>query len=532
MNVSSFGAKQTVCIRSKIMQHKDSLAFCFVVVFLWGMAAHAYGFMRSSLSHDVLNAFVASASEETWKIMLGRYLVPVYRAIFRGPVMLPWLIGLWGLFWSSVAVYLVLQLLELRSKFQTVLVAGIMVTNITYISQIAAYLYEFDFNAFSIVMAILAVYLWRFQANPLGFLLGSVCIIVSIGIYQSFVATSVALIIWISIMDLLLEMPVKTVFQNGIRGAFMVLLGGLLYGLLGKAVHTATGIGLESRTDPMFVEEGQSLISEYIHLILPAIVDLGGNIVHPAYFRYPQIAAILCILALLALLSLGIFRRKKFTWNRLLLLAVLCMALPFGLNCVYFLARGKGMHDLTTYATWFFYIIVLQLAFWVYENRVPCSHWADIAVTAASLLLVFVLWQNVTLSNTAYLKKELDANSTFSTMTRVVSMLEQQEAYDIGTTKIAFVGVPSDHAEQPVFDKIKTITGMDMDSAISIDAASEYYNVYDAYFRYVLNYPVNLCVGQERLEKVAYLPEVQQMPAFPDAGCMEKVNGILVVKIG
>lgn len=518
--------------RSGLLREKETIRICFLAVFVWGMIAHAYGFVHCSLSHDVLNAFVAGTAENNSKIMFGRYFVPVYRAIFRGPVVLPWLIGLWGLLWNAISVCMVVHLLEVRSKFRIVLISGVMVTNITVISQIATYLHEYDVNAFSLVLAIGAVCLWRYRADLLNCILGGLCLMVSMGIYQSFVAVTVTLIIWLSIVDLLYEKSVKRIFVNGLWGILMVLLGGVLYALIMKVVHAATGVMLESRMDLTAGEEAGGLLAVYARLIIPAIIDLCGNLAHNAYYRIPQIVAIACIVVLLAVLSVRIFKRKKFTWDRLILIGILCLALPFGLNCVYFLAKGEGMHDVTTYATWFFYIILLQLAFWVFENLKESHAMAHFSVAAASILVICILWQNVTLSNTAYVKKQMEVDSTLSTMTRVVAMLEQRDDYVVGETKIAMVGVPQNLASRPVFDKVRTITGMDMETAFYGDAASTYYNNYEAYFRYVMNYPVNLCVGEERWEKVVMNPRVKAMPAFPKEGCMEMIDDILVIKVG
>lgn len=519
-------------IYDAILREKQTIAVCLISVFAWGLLAHTYGFVHRILTHDGLNVFVVEPWEETWKIMLGRYFVPVYRSIFRGPITLPWLFGMLGMLWSAIAVYMVVRLLEVRSKFQMVLISGILVTNISYIAQIASYLYEFDFNTCAIVLAVGAAALWRWKKGLLGFLLGAVCVMLSIGIYQSFVAVTVTLIIWLSIMDLLREKPVATVFRNGLWGIAMLVLGGLLYFLVGQIVHSVTGIPLEARTDALAVAEGDSLIAQYIRLIIPALRDLVGNIVHPAYCRVPQLLAIGGILVILGVLCLILFKKKKFTWDRLALLGVLCLALPFGMNCVYFLAKGEGMHDLTTYATWYFYIILLQLAFWLFENSEDSSWLAYLGVTATALLLIFVLIQNVTLSNTAYVKKKIDVDATFSTMTRIIARLEQQEGYEIGETEVAIVGIIQDTTERPAFDNIKTITGLDMDRAIYAYLADWNYNAYDSYLRYVLNYPVNLCVGEEREEKVLSDPRVKEMPAYPDAGCIQMVNDILVVKVG
>ena len=58
----------------------------------------------------------------------------------------------------------------------------------------------------------------------------------------------------------------------------------------------------------------------------------------------------------------------------------------------------------------------------------------------AYVLVAVLLVQNVTIANTAYVKKELDADATLSTMTRVADQLEQREDYVLGETPVAFIG--------------------------------------------------------------------------------------------
>ncbi|MBR4889050.1 MAG: hypothetical protein IKU17_07885, partial [Clostridia bacterium] len=117
-------AKQFYCeIREKISAQKETIFFCFVSVFAFGLIAHAYGFLHNNLSHDVLNAFVATQTEENWKIELGRFFVPIYRAIFRGPLSLPWLIGILGLLWQAIAVFFFVRIFNIRSKFLILLTA-------------------------------------------------------------------------------------------------------------------------------------------------------------------------------------------------------------------------------------------------------------------------------------------------------------------------------------------------------------------------------------------------------------------------
>ena len=49
-------------------EDRKLLVFCFAAVFCWGLAAHAFGFLRTGYSHDMLNALVADSGETYWKM--------------------------------------------------------------------------------------------------------------------------------------------------------------------------------------------------------------------------------------------------------------------------------------------------------------------------------------------------------------------------------------------------------------------------------------------------------------------------------
>ena len=67
---------------SREMQQR--LLLSFLAVFLFGLAAHAYGFLRAGFSHDMLNALVTEPVETYWKMQLGRPGIVLYRRVIRG----------------------------------------------------------------------------------------------------------------------------------------------------------------------------------------------------------------------------------------------------------------------------------------------------------------------------------------------------------------------------------------------------------------------------------------------------------------
>lgn len=518
-------------IKDWLFSRKENIIFCFCAVFFWGMLAHAYGFLHCSLSHDALNAFTATQVEETWKIELGRFFVPLYRALFRGPVMLPWVIGLLGLVWTAVAVFLVVEIFQIRSRMVVFLTAGIMTTNITYIAQIATYLYEFDFNAFCLMLSVLAVYLWNKNGNIWCVIAGSICLMGSIGIYQAYFAVTVTLIVWKSIMDLFDHADVRAVLVHGLKGILMILLGGILYWLLGKLVYGVTGIQAQDRTDA-FAFDGNNPVLFYLGLIKPMIIHLCITILqHSAYGGNWFVMLVGVLAGLFCISAVAVFIIKKYRWDRILLILLLVAVLPFAMDCVYFLARGNDVHDLMVYAAWFFYLFLLLFVFRLCEKDMIPGLLTKILRTVACILVGVILWQNVLLANTAYVKKELEANATLSLMTRVVSALDQREDYVAEETEVAFIGVACNDDALYGMERASAIVGVKRTSALYTDTSAYYYNSYKAYFEYVLQCPVRFC-SDEVHAQLSEDDRVQALPAFPQDGYMEMIDGILVIKMG
>ena len=75
------------------------------------------------------------------------------------------------------------------------------------------------------------------------------------------------------------------------------------------------------------------------------------------------------------------------------------------------------------------------------------------------------------------------------------------------------------------------ITGCEEASPIEKALTSYNYHVYAAYFRYILNNPAVLADSDvwNRMQQDA---RVTAMPCYPDAGCMQMLDGMLIVKLG
>jgi len=508
------------------------ILFCITVTFLWGLAAHGYGFMNMGFSHDGLNVIYAGAQEEVWKTQLGRFFVPAYRALTRGPVALPWLIGLISLTFLSGAVFLAIDLFDVKTKPLMVIISGVLVTNISLIAQGATYLYETDFNCLAFLFAIAAAWLWRKKKGLLPSVAASLLVMLSIGIYQAFFAITVTLIIMVSLLDLFRGRETKEVFFNGIRGIFILLAGGILYFISGKVIYAVTGIAGEGRTDVFNFSGMENPILFYLRLVIRTYYDFIDRLHHPAYPG--SIQTVITVMEALMILCLvwALVRMKKKEWLRYLLIAALLGVLPFAMNVTYFLARGSDVHDLMIYAVWLVWIFFPLFVSQVCMNNDNVQPMRCTPLRHVSLILVMVLLlNNVLLANSVYNKKHVEAQSTLSTMTRVLSLIEQHEDYIYKETPVAFMGTTNAYGDLPGYEHARQIIGVRDSMSINTDYSLDLVNLFESYFRNILNYPLVFCDNHTHYA-LRTSQEVADMPAFPEKGCIQMINGVLVVKMG
>ena len=509
-------------------EEKNLLLRCFAFVFLWGLLAHAYGFMQDSFSHDVLNALYADGVEVYWKMQLGRFGTVLYRRLIRLPLTMPWLLGVLSLGWMSLALFLTAKLFRLRSKALLLVIAGAAAVNLSVSAMTATYLYEMDMNMFALLAAIAAVFLWA-RFGWLGTALGALLTAGVMSLYQSFLSVVITLVIFYSLWQLLTGAKFKAVFLPGLRSLVMIGLGGGVYYALLRLMVRLKDIPLDTgSTNSIYQalagEKGPGLW-EKLCLVYENVWQsfFGGEGIFLDRLSLYCHAALLLLSAVLLLLFL---LRGRTGWGEKLLALALLTLLPLAVNTACFFSL-KDAHDLMKYAFWLLWLLPLLLG-----CGLTGLGQKKVFRVLAGLVLLVLLWDNVQTANALYVKKDLEQEATLSLMTRVLGRVEAEPDYVPGETPVVFVGTDG-ALNGPLygFERYYEITGAEYPTALQYSHATYYYNTYAAYFRYVLNTRIRL--ADVRIWQAMQWDErVEAMPAYPAAGCLQEIDGVLVVKVG
>lgn len=506
---------------------KKILKQSFFYTYLLGLAAHAYCFLNLTISHDSLRAFYIAGK---WpKASMGRIFYAGYIAVTRGKMVLPWLIGILALLWCSVTVYALTQIFQIRERKYVLILAGICVTNPSVYAMAATYIHDLDANFFALLLSVGFVWLWKQSAdvqkkNEKFFLgaVGALMLSVALGIYQCFISVAIALVMIYSIRELVQGEQWKNVLGRLLFGAAMVVGAGILYMIEVKIFTFFTGIAVLDNDAYNGLGNLSQVFSGNLWF---KITEVYGNFVtvfknliktsDPELF-FVAVQGIFC----LGIVCIALWAFVKVKAGSKVLLAVLGVTLPFVMNISGFLGNGT-YHVLMQYAVWLIYLLGLLLLEWfLQENRLSDQVKGGWKVLVLGCL-VFMILENIQTSNTIYVKKDLEAQTTLSFMTRVADRMEENEDYIPGETPVAFIGEYAIGSTMAGFENYEVITGVEYHSPIT------FYDTYKDYFRYVLGRQISLSDASALGER----EEVLEMPVFPKEGSIAMVDGTLVVKL-
>lgn len=495
---------------------RERFLFSFQCSLLFSLLAHAYRFLNPLFSHD---STMVWQSDSAWQISLGRFLQPLYTAA-RGKLCAPWLVGLLSSVFLALAVFLMLQLLNVRSRPMIVLLNGLFTANATVTLMHASYLCWSDMFTLSLLLSVLAV--WLMVTFRGGELAAPILLLLSLSLYQAYFQTAVALLMVYFIKELLEGEKARSVLLRGINSV-LSLLGGLgLYYLVFFLVQRAAGISAAHTYN------GVAQVGDYAGISIPALLKNTWlhplrSLLHPdAFHRKLVVLAALLLLVLTLAGLLWLVRKRALGREECLLGAALLLLLPLGMNVVYFISKGME-HALMTFS----FLVPALLAAYVLERWQPAQALRSAALlrAAGAFLLAVIVACGCFYSNQVYLKKDLEERATLSLMTRVLDRVEQTEGYLPGQTPAVFIGALDGgvlSAPRPGFD----YSGVGLNSSYSVT----YTDTLAWYFRDVLGYKISLA-PQDILEAYRLREDVKAMPAYPAGGSVSMVDGVLVVKL-
>ncbi|MBP3469008.1 MAG: glucosyltransferase domain-containing protein, partial [Lachnospiraceae bacterium] len=354
----------------------------------------------------------------------------------------------------------------------------------------------------------------------------SISLYTSMGLYQCYASVFITLVILYAIFEVVYhDKSVKESFAGCFKALGSFVIAFLLYSVSSRLICKLADVEVNSSRD-VLSNLSVNLISKTADILKLTIkrICLPFSI----YNRY-LLGMIACFLiaGMLVIIAKKVFSEKK-SVREIFYILFLFATLPIAVCSIGIIS--PYIHDLMIYGIWLlfvFCIVVFDKNIGILkESQEKKRHILNCIIPICAFIL---LWNNVVIANECYMKKDIEDKAALSVMTRVVDDLEDRDDYVLGQTPIMFIGNGPYYYYMEPYANIYEICGVDFRGPI-YDTNVWYFNAYQAYFDYVMDYPL-VTVDSDYYEKHFEEYTSLDIPAFPADGYIVNVDGVLVVNL-
>lgn len=494
----------------------------------------------------------------TWELSIGRWFWPFLDKMRFGISLDP-LPAVFSLALYSLSFLLILRLLDLIPSVRNLLAGCLFLGSVGIVCQMSFGYMAITF-AVSFFLAVLAVWVLLAPVTSsviLRILLSALCIAFMMGSYQAGIGTTALLMLFVLLYSIAAEggtESAKPAFLPAgarerlrffIRAFCSVALGGILYVLLLKLRLWMTGTPASdyqgfSEISPLYILAG---LPNAFHHCYRTILNyfVNGTYLSHALERHSWFP--LCyipVFILVCVVFVRIFRRKKA--EALLFLAGILL-IPAAANCFYLAAPETETHMQMVVSM----ALILPLLFCMSNYYVFPSGKAALSGSAVSggrassfwkserclkgillLDLLFLLYGGI-------LQCEMDQYGMYAgrraSQTLAQSILAEagRQGYDYINGQLLIVGPPASSKTfytAPLFERANAYAQYGRWSNDISFSRISWSRLYTNYLR------IQVSFAQGDTEAtISTLPEVAAMPAYPAAGSVQNIYGVLVVKL-
>jgi len=499
---------------------KTPVAIAMFVTLIYGLIVHLFGMVTVFHNYDDIAMLPRGLGTTT---VSGRWFLKILEDLSvycTQSYNLTWMNSLFSLLVLSLAVAFLVSTLKIKSKWAAALIGAAF---ISFPSVTSLFFFKYTAPAYcwAILMSICAVWLtdrWRF-----GFLGGIVLLACSLGVYQAYLPLAIALYLIILILNALTK---ETRFIDILRKSFL-FLGTIVAGLITyfiilkvflKIYHVEL-LGYQgiNNMGQISLKEVPGLVfdatKQFILLPLDGYCNLADNL-------YLRLAYAVIGLISVALIVYLLFKDKQ---KPLKIAATffLCALLPTAINSIV-LMKTDTVYTLMVLS--FSLLICIPIALCELAEKTNAhSKIISLFRKLTVVLIVPIIFFNSVFANVNYSSIYYTNRQVENAIVSIFTQASQQPGYT-ADKKWAFIG----QADNNSFDTdVWGGTLLYGGNATTISLVNGYSFIQWTHHYLGHNFEK---ADQSTHAQLQQLPEVQDMPSWPNYGSVKVIGEYVVVK--
>lgn len=360
------------------------------------------------------------------------------------------------------------------------------------------------------LMAVGAVALYK-KRTVTGCFSAAVLLILSLSIYQSYIALTASFFVILLFQELLeRKTEVRVILCRGIRMVIFLLVILVLYYASIRIAMVLTNTEYNDYASNNFKTESINLFGRvYVAYVNFMYFFTSGN--WGLINTVPSL-----VMHLTAILVTGmtvLYHVRKLKVSQIVLLIALVAAFVLSVNCMYLVTSEEAIHTLVLYSFVAVYVLLT-----VALEAIPLRKF--LVANIVTIALAIVIINNLIVSNQAYLQMHFAYERATSFFSGIITQIQMTPGYDENSV-VALVGEYD--SEEVYFPHTERITGVS-EYLLNINSREEF-------LRYYFGFEAPFATAED-MEKIVNTEEFQKMPLYPYYGSIQKIDNYVIVKLG
>ncbi len=391
---------------------------CFWSAIIVGLIAHLYKITNWLPNWDSL-VFRYDAQN---MVSMGRWFLPVASGV-SSFYDLPWLTGLLAIIFHALGAVCIVEIFSVKKPI-TAFIIGSAVASFPTVTSVMMYNYVADAYALSFLFACLAA-LFLTKKKP-KYLISVILITLSVGIYQAYITVTIMLLLCFLINKALsCDTKIKELLILGGKFLLTGALGMILYYLVLTVILSITKTKL---LDYQGFGDATSLsgfnILGTLYSIKKSFVDYffdfsnglnAFSIINVIIFAFTVIFYLIYVI------------KNKLNILKILVIALLVVALPVGANVLSFINCEIDFHNLMKMGFFAFYLLFILIYEKIEFKGVKLEAVKSWGVVLLSAVLIF---NYIIIANVSYHKLNMAYEKSIGTLNRIADRIEQTPGAD------------------------------------------------------------------------------------------------------
>ena len=514
----------------------ENIKLAFVSTFIIGLICHAYMMTNKWVNLDDIVQLVDNMERTS----SGRWFL-MFPSAIGSEFSLPWLNGLLTILYSAIMSSLVVAMFGIKSKINTILISGIIVTFPT-IGSLMPFMNTQDSYQFGAMLAGIAAYL--LVKKEKGYIISTILLTLSLGIYQTYLGYAGALIL----IYIMLELFRK---ENNYKEMLILLGKTAIAFILSLIIYLIISRGIFGHllVDYKGLDSMGSLPLNKLHTIIfgayKGMFDFFAGYEFNYHFVFmPYLFLIGFILTLYLIYYIA--KKSNLEKRKLYFLLFILLVFPLAVNIIYVMSWQAGVMLRMVYGYTVAFMLPLLLIDYIYKNLqidvynskdtqklsdnmlIEKNHTNKYLIYYAVLFLTVIstlsVYNNIYVTNKVYFKVGVTNQSSENYANRIVSRIEMVEGYT-DKTKVVFLGNPDSRTSFT-----KKYDPRDVQPFIIANHLTRLYS-FKYYPSRFLGFTNVIKDYDEITEDIEHLRNIiENMPVYPASNSLQMIDDTIYVK--